>query len=63
MWSFRLKLSRAQRRELEGNLVGARQAGAILALDEGFVVSEVAAMLRVTRQAVREWTLGKARGD
>jgi transposase len=64
MLNFRLKLSGTQRRELEGELVGARQAGdllrthrvlAILALEEGFVVSEVAAMLRVTRQAVRGW--------
>jgi transposase len=64
MLNFRVKLWGAQRRELEGELVGARQAGdllrthralAILALEEGFVVSEVAAMLRVTRQAVRGW--------
>ncbi len=64
MLNFRLGLSGAQRTELEGELEKAKQAGdlprvnrvlSILALAEGVAVSEVARMLRVSREAVRGW--------
>ncbi len=59
-----LKLTKAQRTELDGELVEARQAGdmprvnrvlSILVLAEGGTVSEAARMLRVSQEAVRGW--------
>lgn len=64
MLNFRLGLSGAQRAELDGELVKARQAGdlprvnrvlAILALAEGLAVSATARVLKVSREAVRGW--------
>jgi len=64
MLNFHLELSGAQRTELDGALAGARQSGdlprvnrllSILALAEGMVVSEVAAVLKVSGEAVRGW--------
>ena len=64
MWNFHLKLSRKQRRELEVELLRARQSGdlprsnrvlAILALEEGTIPSDIAKMLKVSKESVRLW--------
>jgi transposase len=64
MLSFHLGLSDAQRTELEGELLKARQAGdlrrvihvlSILALADGMAVREIARMLKVSHEAVRAW--------
>ncbi len=64
MLNFHLRLSGVQCRELEGELVKARQDGdmarinrvfSILALADGAPVNEVIRMLRVSREAVRGW--------
>ena len=64
MLDFHLKLTKAQRTELDRELVDARRAGdmprvnrvlSILALTEGVAMSESARMLRVSAEAVRGW--------
>jgi transposase len=64
MASFHLRLSSAQRAELDRELVRARQIGdlprvnrvlSILAFAEGMAVSEIARLLKVSREAVRGW--------
>ncbi len=64
MLNFHLVLSGAQRAELDGELMGARQSGdlgrvnrvlSILALAEGMGVGEAAQALKVSREAVRGW--------
>ena len=64
MLRFHLGLSGAQRTELENELLKARQAGdlprvnrvlSILSLAEGMVLSEIAQVLKVSREAVRGW--------
>lgn len=64
MLSFRLRLSGAQRAELEGELAKARRAGnlprvnrllSISALADGMGVSDIVGVLKVSREAVRGW--------
>src|SRR6266576_6812556 len=56
-----VQLSSSQRRDLRGQLRGARDASyyrrllALLELDRGKSVAEVADLLRVTRQSVYNW--------
>jgi DNA-directed RNA polymerase specialized sigma24 family protein len=67
MLTFRLGLSGARRMQLDVELVKAKQAGdmprvnrvlSILALAEGMSISDIARMLRVSPDAVREWLIG-----
>ena len=75
MLNFRLGLSGAEHRALEGELAGTRQRGDLprtqrvlstLALADGMTISAIAGMLRVSPETVRGWVnrylVGGARG-
>lgn len=64
MLNFHFSLSRIQRKALQTKLKRAEQRGdlrtlrrllALLALDDGHTISEVASLLKVSSEAVRSW--------